>query len=185
MEEREIICLSQRGDKEAFSELVKKYHRRVFQLAYSFTRNRETADDISQEVFVKAYFALPKFRFRSEFSTWIYRIAMNHIMDYIRKRRVKILSLDDVSPDFAVQEDETLKREKAAEEEEKRKVVFEVLQSLPLKYRMIITLRDIQGFSYEEISQIMGVSPGTVDSRLHRARKMLKDKVAILWQKKE
>jgi len=82
MEEKELVRLSLEGDEEAFGLLVKKYQKKVFHLAYGFTRDRETADDLAQEAFIKAYFNLSKFKSRSEFGTWLYRITINTVKDY-------------------------------------------------------------------------------------------------------
>jgi RNA polymerase sigma-70 factor (ECF subfamily) len=178
MEEKDLIRLSQEGSQEAFSSLVGKYKRRVFHLALSMTRNREVADDLAQEAFIKAYLALPKFRFQSEFGTWIYRIAINLVKDHLRKTgKRKEISLEGLSERAAVLEGEDLRREQNEIEARRRNLVHEILQSLPLKHQVILALRDIQGNSYEEIARILNISPGTVDSRLHRARKLLRRKM--------
>jgi len=184
MEEKELVRLSQSGQPEAFSALVEKYHPRVFSMAYNFTRNREAADDLSQEIFLKAYVALPKFRLKSEFGTWLYRIAVNHIRDHFRKEgKVREIPLDRVRELSLVQADAAAERNSEREIEAKKELVLKALQTLPEKYRTIMNLRDIQGFSYEEISGILRISPGTVDSRLHRARKMLRKKLAPHWSR--
>jgi RNA polymerase sigma-70 factor (ECF subfamily) len=179
MEERELVELSQKGDEEAFAALVKKYKMKVFNLAFSFTRDQEIADDLAQEVFIKAFFGLPKFRFKSEFGTWLYRIAVNHVKDYLRKRgRMRKIPFENLLESQSVEEDEVTRKEKEQIMEQRKKLVHRCLQTLPEKYKVILTLRDIQGFPYEEISNILKISPGTVDSRLHRARKMLREKLA-------
>ncbi|MDH4195818.1 MAG: sigma-70 family RNA polymerase sigma factor [Candidatus Aminicenantes bacterium] len=175
MEERELVKLAQEGSEDAFASLVRAYQARVYSMALSFTRNRDVADDLAQEVFLKAYLALPKFRFHSEFGTWLYRVAVNHIKDYLRRKgRAKEVPLDDVREIANAGEEETLARERERTEEARRGLVLKVLQGLPDKYRVILTLRDIQGMPYDKISAILRISPGTVDSRLHRARKMLR-----------
>ncbi|MFQ6038983.1 MAG: RNA polymerase sigma factor [Candidatus Aminicenantales bacterium] len=178
MEEKELVQRSREGDEEAYGALVREYKKKVFHLAYSMTRNRETADDLAQEVFVKAYFALGKFKGQSGFGTWLYRIAMNHIKDYLRRsRKLPSVSLEDFPREPLNAEDESRKRERIQEEEERRKLLHRTLESLPAKYRIILTLRDIQGHSYEEIAAILRISQGTVDSRLHRARKLLRKRI--------
>ncbi len=179
MDEKELVRLSQKGNGEAFGQLVERYKTKVFNLALSSTRDRTAADDLAQEIFIKAYYSLPKFQFKSEFGTWLYRVAVNHIKDYLRKNKKKFaeISLEargekDLSAgieDF---------REKKQTEEKRRELVQAALRSLPEKHRIILTLRDIEGLSYEEIASILGLSPGTVDSRLFRARKKLRDKLA-------
>lgn len=184
MEEKDLVRLSQSGQTEAFSALVEKYHPRVFSMAFNSTRNREAADDLAQEIFIKAYVALPKFRFKSEFGTWLYRIAFNHIRDYFRKEgKHKPVPLDHVRELSLVQADGAGERNAAKDLEAKKDLVLKVLSTLPEKYQAIVNLRDIQGFSYEEISRILKISQGTVDSRLHRARKMLRKKLAPYWSR--
>jgi len=179
MEERQLVRLAQEGSPAAFEELVTKYQSKVFSMALSFTRNREAADDLAQEVFLKAYLALPKFHGRSEFGTWLYRISMNHIKDFLRKKgRAKEVSLDDVREISFSDREQAEKAEQERETEARRTLIQKFVQGLPEKYGVILTLRDIQGLAYEDISRILRLSPGTVDSRLHRARRMLRVKLA-------
>jgi RNA polymerase sigma-70 factor (ECF subfamily) len=179
MEEKQLVRLAQEGSPAAFEELVAKYQPKVFSMALSFTRNREAADDLAQEIFLKAYLALPRFHGKSEFGTWLYRISINHIRDFLRKRgRAKEVSLDDVPEISFSDREQAEKAEQERETEARRTLVQTFVRSLPEKYRVIVTLRDIQGLAYEEISRILKLSPGTVDSRLHRARRMLRVKLA-------
>ena len=185
MEEKDLVRLSKEGNEEAFASLVKKYKTRVFDLAWSLTRDRETADDLAQEVFIKAYFALPKFQFKSEFGTWLYRITVNHVKDYLRKKsKMSKMLFEKMKEIPLVQENEITKKEKEQISEQRRKFVHQCLQTIPEKYQVILSLRDIQGFSYEEITKILKISPGTVDSRLHRARKVLRKKIAPFLSQK-
>lgn len=180
MEEKELIRLAQEGNQEAFSVLVRSYQAKVFSMAMNFTRNREVADDLAQDIFLKAFLALPKFRFKSEFGTWLYRISINHVRDFLRKqKRAKEVSMDTVSPGALAGPDTVRKMEENRDAEEQKRLVRDMVQTLPPKYQILITLRDIQGLSYERITKLLGVSPGTVDSRLHRARKMLRKKMAL------
>lgn len=175
MNEQELVLQARDGSREAYSLLVEKYQRKVFQMAYSFTGNRETADDLTQDVFVKAWLALPRFGFRSEFGTWLYRIAVNHAKDFLRKsKKIREVPLQDAGEmTLAVEGDlEAAEREKEARAT--RDFVRRGLAALPDKHRIILTLRDIQGLSYEDIAGILGISPGTVDSRIHRARRRLR-----------
>ena len=178
MDEKELIQRSQSGDGEAFGVLVERYKAKVFSLVYGFTRDRAAADDLAQEVFIKAYYSLPKFKAESGFGTWLYRIAVNHAKDFLRKsrQRQKEVSIEDVGEQAL--EAPGAGPEENREEEGRRQVIREALERLPEKYRVILTLRDIDGLSYEDISGIMKLSPGTVDSRLHRARRKLRDKLA-------
>lgn len=177
MEEEKLVQQSQQGDEEAFGALVKKYKRKVFHLAYSLVRNPESADDMAQEIFIKVFFALPRFNFQSKFSTWLYRIAVNHIKDHLRKEKK--------SPQIPVEESmvETIQDHRAQKKGQKQilekqsELLHKAIQPLSPKYQIILSLRDIQGLSYEEIARVLKLSPGTVDSRLHRARKMLRKKI--------
>lgn len=179
MEENRLVERSKQGDEEAFGVLVQKYKIKVFNLAYSFMRNKETADDLAQEIFIKVYYALEKFKFRSGFGTWLYRIAVNHIKDHLRKHgKEKLISLEALGREPSQQENETQKKERIQERADRKKLLYRALQALPEKHQVILTLRDIQGHSYEEIANILKLSPGTVDSRLHRARKMLRKKIS-------
>lgn len=181
MEEKQLVRLAQDGSPAAFEELVAKYQPKVFSMALSFTRNREAADDLAQEIFLKAYLALPRFRGHSEFGTWLYRISMNHIKDFLRKKgRAKEVSLDDVGEAAFSDREQAARAEQDREIEARRTLVQKLVQGLPEKYRVILTLRDIQGMAYEDIARILRLSPGTVDSRLHRARRMLRLKLEPL-----
>jgi RNA polymerase sigma-70 factor, ECF subfamily len=183
MEEKQLVRLAQEGSPQAFEELVMKYQPKVFSMALSFTRNREAADDLAQEIFLKAYLALPRFHGKSEFGTWLYRISMNHIKDFLRKRgRAKEVPLEDVSELAFSDKEQAEKAEQEREIEARRALVQRLVEGLPEKYRVILTLRDIQGMAYEEIARILKLSPGTVDSRLHRARRMLRLKLAPCFE---
>jgi RNA polymerase sigma-70 factor (ECF subfamily) len=179
MEDKQLVRLAQEGSPEAYEELVTRYQSKVYSMALSFTRNREAADDLAQEVFLKAFLALPKFHGKSEFGTWLYRISINHVRDYLRKKgRAKEVSLDDVAEVSFSDREQAERAEMEKETEARRTLVQKFVQGLPEKYRIILTLRDIQGLPYEDISRVLRLSPGTVDSRLHRARRMLRVKLA-------
>jgi len=179
MEEKELVLQSINGDDEAFGLLVNKYKNKVFNMAYNMTHNRETADDIAQEVFIKAYKALPKFQFKSQFGTWLYQITANHIRDYLRKEgKVKQYSLEEMQELPSQDKNHTQSIEKKQINKKRREIVFTAIRSLPEKHRIILVLRDIQGYSYDDIAKILKISPGTVDSRLFRARKSLRKKIS-------
>ena len=177
MDEKELIRRSQAGDGEAFGVLVERYKGKVFSLAYGFAQDRAAADDLAQEVFIKVYLSLTKFQSKSEFGTWLYRVAVNHIKDYLRKnkRRMKEIPLDEAGDRVLASSDPGPEEEGLREGQ--RKIVQAALAGLPEKYKVILTLRDIDGLSYEDISGILKLSPGTVDSRLHRARRKLREKL--------
>lgn len=181
MEEKELVQTAQAGSEEAFAALVEKYRIKMFNLAYSITRDPDLADDLAQDVFIKAYESLPKFKSRSGFGTWLYRIAVNASMDHLRKeRKFKTTVYKARASEQAVHDDEIIKQEIEEEKEERRKLLYQALRSLPDKHRIILTLRDVQGLPYKEIAGMLDISPGTVDSRLHRARQKLRKRLIFL-----
>jgi len=175
----EIIGRVLAGDTDAFETIVKKYEKMIYSLAMSKTNNREDAQDISQECFLRAYKMLAGYRTDSAFSTWIYRICQNLIVDFYRKeRKTKTVSLSATDEygepqikelqDFAPDPSEELIR---AEKIEK---IRKAIGALPEELREIITLRDLNNTSYARISEMLGLEIGTVKSRLNRARDKLK-----------
>lgn len=171
------------GNTQAFEQLLEKYQRKIFTIAYRFLGNYEDANDIAQETFLKAYKALPNFRGEASLLTWLGKIATNLCRDELRKRsrRCKTVSLED---DLWL-EDGSVKRQIAdekpnpEEEFEKKEVRLHLQHQLNLlkeDYRMIVVMRDINGLSYEEISTELGLNIGTVKSRLNRARRALGQK---------
>ena len=177
-QELTIIRRVQHGDTEAFSLLVSAYEKTVFNVAFQMTGNREDAQDIAQEAFFKAYTSLPSFRGDSKFSSWLYRIVSNLCLDFKRRqgrRPSASLTVEDdegenVQLDIA---DESQSPEALLERKLTRDAVRRGLQELPDEQRQILLLREIQGLSYEEIGEAMGLEPGTVKSRIFRARKKL------------
>ena len=166
----------------AFETIVKKYEKMIYNLAFTKTQNRENAQDISQECFLRAYKMLRGYRTDSAFSTWIYKICQNLIFDFFRKnKKIKTVSLsvpDDESGDDEIKEKDIADYDSEPSEqiirEEKIKKIREIINSLPEDLREIIVLRDLQNLSYTQISEMLGVEIGTVKSRLNRAREKLK-----------
>jgi len=178
MEDKELVERARQGDRDAFEALVRKYEAKVYHLAYGFVQDRAAADDLAQEIFLKVYLSLEKFHFRSGFGTWLYRLAVNHIKDHLRKTaRKREVSLDDVAEAAFPAADEVREREEKKIRDDRRKAVLTVLETLPAKYRVIVTLRDVEGLPYETIAETLSISLGTVDSRLYRARKILLKKM--------
>ncbi len=175
-----LIQLASQGDNGAFEALVETYEKSMFNLAFRLVPDREDAMDIVQEVFLKAYQALPKFRGDSRFSTWIYRVCMNASLDHLRrKQRAQIFSLDEplvLGESLVAREirDGGDSIEDLVETRTLGDSIMEVLRDLEPVHRTVIVLSDVRGFSYQEIADIMGVSIGTVKSRLHRARNMVR-----------
>lgn len=178
-DDREAVRRVQAGDTEAFEPLVEKYKRKVFRLAYQVLRDQEEALDVAQEAFVKAFRALPAFKGDSAFYTWLFRITMNVALDRKRQRtsRAKSLGTDDVPPEewerTATSTDPN--PEDVATSVERRERIRKGLDSLSEHHRTIIILSDIEGLQYREIAEVLGIPMGTVMSRLHHARKRLRD----------
>lgn len=177
-EESRIVQKVLRGDVNAFEKLVLEYEKSVYNIALRMTGNSEDASDMTQEAFIKAYNSLQSFRGDSKFSVWLYRIATNVCLDFLRSRSRKptvSLSVEDnegeeVQLDVA---DESQSPELLLDRQMTRESVRRGLETLSPEYRQILLLREIQGLSYDEISQALGLEVGTVKSRIFRARKKL------------
>ena len=177
-EEVRIVQKVLKGDTNAFEALVTEYEKNVYSITLRMTGDSEDAADMTQEAFIKAFNSLQSFRGDSKFSVWLYRIATNVCLDFLRsKSRKPTVSLsvedddgEDVQLDVA---DESQSPEVLLERGITRDSVRRGLDSLPPEYRQILLLREIQGLSYEEIAQALDLEVGTVKSRIFRARKKL------------
>lgn len=179
--DQQIVEKVQRGDKNAFGLLVTKYQHKVAHLVSRYVKNSGDVADVTQEAFIKAYRALPNFRGESAFYTWLYRIAVNSAKNYLVSQGRKPPA-SDVDADEADYYDgsDALKEQNSPERslmsEELEKVLFDALDKLPEDLRMAITLRELEGLSYEDIANVMDCPVGTVRSRIFRAREAI-DKV--------
>ena len=187
-EEKTLIQQAQSGDVDAFEQLIDEHQKRIFSIAYRVAGNPDDAADMAQEVLVKIFKNLNKFKGDSKFSTWIYRVATNTCLDELKRiRRHPTYSLDQeidtdegsISADIM---DEAPTPEQAAERKAVQNAVNAAIARLGDDHKKVIVLRDIQGFSYEEIAEMMNCSDGTVKSRISRARAQLKK---ILSQDRE
>lgn len=184
-EDAELVKKTINGDASAFGGLVEKYSSFVYRTIFFDLRCREDAEDISQEVFIKAYKSLASFRYDSEFSTWLFRICKNTVYDHLRKQtRTKTLSVydmgdgdDDKEFEFADTDGE-YQPEKAYISKETSRLVNDAISELSEEHRDVIILRDIEEKSYSEIADILSIEEGTVKSRLSRARASLKKKLS-------
>ena len=168
----------QDGELDAFEELVKAHEKTVYNLALRMTGNPQDAEDMAQEAFLKAYRSLPDFRGESKFSVWLYRIVSNVCLDHLRRQgRRPASSLTQEDGDGEEQQwdvpDESQSPERLLEQKLTREAVQRGLEQLPPDQRQILLLREIRGMSYEEIGETLGLEPGTVKSRIFRARKKL------------
>ncbi len=169
---------------EAFEELVRTYDQKLYRVALRLTGNPDEAKDLAQEALLRAYRAFDKFRIGTSFEKWLFRIASNLYIDKLRKYgKYRFESLDEPiqTKDGYVEKvlpDRTANPEDIAEQNELAEKIQAALQSLPINYRMAVVLYDLEGFSYEEISGILECSIGTVRSRIHRGRRLLRKKLA-------
>ena len=179
VDEMELVKKARHGDLESYDELVKRYQERIYATIYHMTSNHEDANDLAQEAFIKAFHALKSFKGGSSFYTWVYRIAVNKTINFLKQRKNKAqMSLDDLDfnaehdPDLvALISDKTPRREvNLAELQEK---LNGAMQKLSEPHRLVVTLHDVQGLSHEEIAKIMDCNIGTVRSRLFYARQQL------------
>ncbi len=177
----ELVRRSQKGDQEAFSELVMRYQKRVYYLVYGMLGNREDALDVTQEAFIKAFRGLQGFRGGGGFYTWLYRIAYNLSIDFRRKewKKVNVEYEDHLnhSDEHAVMPGPSpaFHPGKDAARKELNRVIMDAIQELPEQHRAVILLREVEGLSYDEIAKTLKVRKGTVMSRLHYARQRLQE----------
>jgi RNA polymerase sigma-70 factor (ECF subfamily) len=184
--DRELVVRAQREDKAAFEELIRRHQQRVFAVASRILRKREDVEDISQQVFVKAYFSLKRFDQRAAFSTWLYKITVNECWDLLRKKKVRPLLYEaDLSEEQSQQvtaaegarstEPDILERISA------RQRVAQLLSGLDQRDRAMLVLKEVEGLSIEEIGEVMDLNANTVKVRLFRARR----KIVVAARQKE
>jgi len=183
-EDHELVGLCQKGDMDAFGALVEKHQKRMLNIAYRMIGDYEAACEAVQDAFLSAYKAIRKFRGEASFSTWLYRIVINVSKNRMKQMRIRSqregVSIDDPveTEDGRLSKDPPAQEPSILEQLEKKEVqarVQECINSLDDEYREVLVLRDIQGFSYDEIGDILKIPDGTVKSRLFRARDTLKD----------
>jgi RNA polymerase sigma-70 factor, ECF subfamily len=170
-----VICA---GNPALFETIYRRYYNRAFRIAFGLTRSREQADDLTQEIFLRVYRGLSSYNGQAGFGTWFYRLALNHCLNYCRRERWRRFWLNT----------ETLKTEgvsrsmgeSAVLEREIQSLVHNALQTLKPQARVLLILKDIEGFSYQEIAEQLECSPGSVASGVSRARKLLARKLSVL-----
>jgi RNA polymerase sigma-70 factor, ECF subfamily len=180
--DRELVRRAQRGDHEAFEALVRKHQGRVFAVAGGILRTREDVEDIAQQVFLKAYFSIKRFDQRAAFSTWLYKITVNECWDLLRKRKVRPLMYEaDLNEEqaraYQVKEDGNEHALDVSARLEAREQLEQWLECLDEKDRAMLVLKEVQGFTVEEIAGIMGLNTNTVKVRLFRARQRVADRI--------
>ena len=173
-QERSLVLRCQDGDKGAMDGMVRQYQHWVYNIAYGMLGNPEDAADVAQEVFLWLWENIGQFRFRSRFSTWLYRIVTNrclNVKDQKRRRKTEAMEIDDSQPWIPI---DTASPEKAALLAEQREILQMALAKLKDEYRKVLILREMRHLSYEELAEVLGCSVGRVKSRLHEARKALR-----------
>ena len=188
-DELALVHAAKAGDITAFEQLVKRYDRNVFRIAQHITQNREDAEDVVQDAFLKAYENLEQFQENSKFYTWLVRIAVNESLMKLRKRRTdKTVSLDQ---DIETEED-TMPREVADwspnpeqlyKQGELKEILTKTINGLPASFRTVFVLRDVEGLSTEETAEALGLSIPAVKSRLLRARLQLRERLNKFFKK--
>lgn len=177
-EDHEMIHAALKGNQGAYKRLMKKYYAPLYNLIYRLVRNKDEVEDLTQEAFVKAFASLKFFNEEYAFSTWLYKIASNNTIDYIRKKKLETFSIDkriesDDSdykfelPDTTYQPDrEIIQRQKSV-------LILQAIQKLPEKYRKVIVLRHVDEYDYAEIAKMLKLPIGTVKAHIFRARELL------------
>lgn len=177
-----VIERAVKGDQKAYAEILREYRGPIYSLIYRMVRNREEAEDLVQEAFVKAFSSLSSFNANYAFSTWLYKIAINNCIDYLRRKKLKTYSMDkpirsqdgELSREFP---DVSMSPDRALLAKERSTLIEHAIDDLPEKYRIVIILRHSEERSYEEIADLLSIPLGTVKARIFRAREMLKKKL--------
>jgi RNA polymerase sigma-70 factor (ECF subfamily) len=177
----ELIRATRNGDHEAFGELVRKYQGKIYSLAYGMVGNHSDADDLAQEIFLKTYRNINKFRFKSSFNTWLYRIALNTIITLRKKLRnnahleLKPQVLDIEGSPYLSSRLGGEKGDRAVSLKELKDEIRRAIEMLSDKHKAVVVMHDIEGIPNNEIAQILSCSEGTVRSRLHYAHRRLQE----------
>jgi len=184
-----LAPLASRGHEPAFRELLGRYERPVFSLIYRMVRDRTLAEDLSQEAFIRAFNAIGSYKTSYKFSNWILKIANNHTIDHLRKRRLDTVSIDgsphartadEISQSQVVLESRDENPQEYVEHRELGSQIEQAIGDLREEYRTVIVLRHVEGYAYDEIAEIMELPLGTVKTYLHRARGELRKSLAHL-----
>ena len=182
IEDDALIGDIKRGDPRAFERLVAKYANYVASIAFNVVGDAHIAGDMAQEAFVKAYRKLPDLDNPRRFKAWLFSIVRSTCIDWLRKERIKPCSLDRMSDEEGIEPPETLRKGQVSTElEELRERLLTVIAQMPKIYQQIILLKHLRNMSYKEMSEFLGVPTATIESRLYRARILLKDRLQDLY----
>jgi len=179
-EERALVRLAQNGTEAAFEELIRRHQQRVFALVGSILRRREDVEDVAQQVFLKVFVSIKRFDLRSAFSTWLYKITVNECWDYLRKKKVRPLVYEaDLSEEQVSRLDGIVSADRpvtgASEQAEVKETLDWLLEKLPEQDQQLLILKEMEGFSVQELAEILDLNVNTVKVRLFRARSRLMD----------
>jgi RNA polymerase sigma-70 factor (ECF subfamily) len=178
IEDAQLVQHAVEGDERAYKKLAQKYHNALYYHLLKLVKDRDILEDLIQEVFAKAFSNINSYNSDYAFSTWLYRIATNHAIDYLRKKKLKTLSLDEPiqtnEGEMAIDvPDSTYEADKAVMQRQRRNIIQEAISNLPEKYRAVIEMRHIEEKSYQEISELLDLPLGTVKAHIFRARELL------------
>lgn len=181
--DEELVAAIVGGERDRFQQLVARYQGRLVNYLHRLLRDQEDAHDLAQEVFFKVYEALDRFDPRYRFSTWLFRVAQNAAIDQIRKRRLKLVSLQRTTDDGSDEGEWELPAEgptpyQATRNIERGRAIHEAIAALPAEYEELISLRHYAELSYDEIAKLKDMPLGTVKNKLFRGRQLLKEKLA-------
>jgi RNA polymerase sigma-70 factor (ECF subfamily) len=177
-EDSSLIQEALSGNDQAYKRLMQKYHDAIFNFIFKMVRERHQVEDLTQEAFIKAFSSLKNFNDEFAFSTWLYKIATNNSIDFIRKRKLQMYSIDkpieSKDSDYTFElPDETYEADKDLINSQKTRLLNEAIAKLPEKYKKVIRLRHVEEKSYEEIAAILKLPIGTVKAHIFRAREVL------------
>lgn len=177
--DEDLVSLTKEGNLNAFTELVRRYQKKVYKTIFHLTRNHHDSDDLAQETFMKAYASIKKFRQKSSFYTWLYRIAVNLTLNFLKKRSrdKKVESFSKVWAWRGEGESALFSPEEYSAGKELRERLKEALDSLPLIYKTSFILVNLQGMSHAQAAEVLRCSEKTVSWRIHKARKMLRERL--------
>jgi RNA polymerase sigma-70 factor (ECF subfamily) len=178
LQDQELVQYALEGDQEAFSSLLSKYRQPIRHHISRMVRDKQVVDDLLQEIFIKAFSSLASYSTKYAFSTWLYKIATNHTIDHLRRKKLSTLSIDrpmktkDGELEYELP-DSTYRPDRHILEDQRRSLIQEAIDSLPPKYNRVIVLRHQQELSYDEIAKELDLPLGTVKAHIFRARELL------------
>ena len=187
IEDKRLIGEALDGDSKAYEELMQRYRKSVYYMSLKMVRTSEDAEDLTQETFTKAFRALEKFDPKYAFSTWLFRIATNNCIDFVRRKRLQTMSIHGVTNDEGEEQVMQIKDKGLIPDEtylkQQRKVYLNMaIEKLPERYKRLVDLRYFKEYSYEEVAQELDLPLGTVKAQLHRARELLNNELGTMQE---